>query len=192
MSADFKLAFWYVFKDEGGFVNNPHDKGGPTKYGVTLRTLASWLAPKTVTIEDVQNLTIEEAQALYYSRYWLVSGCDRVEAQAVAVALFDVAVWAGPHTATLYAQMALNVCLEASGVSARRITEDGYVGPSTITALSRVSPEAFLKTFHGLLLVRTAGIIKADPTQKVFELGWTHRVDRLLTLIPSDTTAKVS
>ena len=32
-----------IIRREGGYVNHPNDRGGPTKYGVTHKTLSRYL-----------------------------------------------------------------------------------------------------------------------------------------------------
>jgi lysozyme family protein len=57
-----------ILRREGGFVDHPKDKGGPTKWGVTLRTLEAWRqAPQT--IDHVRQLSKEEAKDIYRERY---------------------------------------------------------------------------------------------------------------------------
>ncbi len=53
---------------EGGFINHPSDRGGPTKYGITIATLMDWRG-RSVTIDDIQNLTVGEATEIYQAKY---------------------------------------------------------------------------------------------------------------------------
>lgn len=57
-----------LIRREGGFVNNPADKGGPTKYGITQQTLSEWRG-RPVTAGEVQQLTEQEAREIYTARY---------------------------------------------------------------------------------------------------------------------------
>ena len=57
-----------IIKREGGFVDHPSDRGGPTKFGITLRTLRAWRG-QPVTREDVRTLTKAEARQIYAERY---------------------------------------------------------------------------------------------------------------------------
>lgn len=57
-----------ILQREGGFVQDPSDRGGATKYGITLRTLSAW-RQEEATVEDVKNLTIPEAKEIYRERY---------------------------------------------------------------------------------------------------------------------------
>ena len=57
-----------IFGHEGGYVNVRTDKGGPTKYGVTQRTLSNYRGAKA-SIEDVKLLTLSEAEAIYRQDY---------------------------------------------------------------------------------------------------------------------------
>ena len=57
-----------IIRREGGFVDHAADRGGPTKYGITLAVLAAWRG-KAVYGADVQALTQEEARRIYQAHY---------------------------------------------------------------------------------------------------------------------------
>ena len=57
-----------IIAREGGFVNNPNDLGGPTKYGITIKTLSDYRKVEC-TVEDVRSLTVDEASTIYESIY---------------------------------------------------------------------------------------------------------------------------
>ena len=71
MPQDSKLLFATIeaiIDREGGFVNHPLDKGGPTKFGITLATLSKW-RKRPCTEEDIRNLGKPEAREIYLSYY---------------------------------------------------------------------------------------------------------------------------
>jgi lysozyme family protein len=57
-----------ILRREGGFVDHPLDKGGHTKWGITLRTLAAW-RQEPQTIDHVRQLSKAEAKDIYRERY---------------------------------------------------------------------------------------------------------------------------
>src|SRR3990170_3570420 len=59
---------WEIIETEGDFNNDPDDKGGPTKYGITISTFEHYYKKKA-TIEDIESLTKEQAYEIYYSMY---------------------------------------------------------------------------------------------------------------------------
>jgi len=93
--------------EEGGYVNDPRDPGGETKYGISKRAYPD---------EDIQNLSLERAKELYRRDYWDALGLDG-SPWNIAYPLFDCAVNQGPgyaHTLAsindpieLFAQRAL-------------------------------------------------------------------------------------
>lgn len=92
MTSDlFKKALNFVLDREGGYVNNPNDKGGATNKGITQNTYNSYLKSKGLTSKDVKNITNKEVEDIYYSRYWLGAGCEKMS-PAFAVICFDTAV----------------------------------------------------------------------------------------------------
>jgi lysozyme family protein len=78
----FKDALALILKHEGGYVNDPRDKGGETKFGISKRSY-----PNT----DIKNLTIEGASALYKRDFWDALGCDSLE-PSLALCAFDAGV----------------------------------------------------------------------------------------------------
>ncbi len=87
--SNFDAALEFVLKWEGGYVNDPDDPGGETRYGISKRAYPHL---------DIANLNRSAARAIYLRDYWQVSGCDDLPA-AAAVAVFDFAVNAGPERA---------------------------------------------------------------------------------------------
>lgn len=78
----FDRAFEIVIGVEGGLVDDIHDPGGLTKFGISQRSYPQL---------DIRALTIEQAKAIYYEDYWLKAGCDQLE-EALAILVFDCAV----------------------------------------------------------------------------------------------------
>ena len=87
----FKTALNFVLKWEGGYVNNPNDKGGATNKGITQHTYNSWLKSLSLAPRDVRFITQEEVEQIYYKNYWLKAGCDKMSPK-FAVLVFDTAV----------------------------------------------------------------------------------------------------
>lgn len=75
---------------EGGYVNNAADKGGSTKYGITLKTLSMYRG-RTVVASDVRLLGSKEAEDIYEANYFIEPGIDGLPDLLQPVA-FDMAV----------------------------------------------------------------------------------------------------
>lgn len=87
----FKKALAFVLIREGGYVNDPDDKGGATNKGITQNTYNGWLQSKDLQTKDVKNITNDEVAQIYYQNYWLKAGCDKMS-KVFAVISFDTAV----------------------------------------------------------------------------------------------------
>lgn len=120
LAASLKL----MFGDEGGYSNRSTDAGGPTKYGITHRTLASHRGVKSVTAAQVKRLTLAEAEEIYVKSYWGPSGGDALPT-GLDYAAFDFGVNSGPMTAVKKLQRVLGV------------TQDGWIGPQTLAAVEK-------------------------------------------------------
>jgi len=55
MSA-FEPAFEFMLPHEGGYADDPNDRGGQTKFGISKRQYPN---------EDIRNFTLDEAKAIY-------------------------------------------------------------------------------------------------------------------------------
>lgn len=74
----FKKALQFVLKWEGGYVDNPNDKGGATNKGITQNTYNAWLKSNGKATKDVKNITQAEVEEIYRKNYWLASGCEKM------------------------------------------------------------------------------------------------------------------
>lgn len=98
MPDHFGRVMQFISRWEGGFVNDPRDRGGATNMGITQGTLTRWRqahGQPAATVDDVKNLTREEANAIYYQDYWLPSGAGDAVDYPTALLLMDSAVLHG-------------------------------------------------------------------------------------------------
>jgi len=86
--SNFERAFAVVVGIEGGYVNDPKDPGGATKFGISKRRYPDL---------DIANLTIGQAQAIYKREYWDEHNLDALE-YGKALLVFDTAVNGGNHS----------------------------------------------------------------------------------------------
>lgn len=89
----------HVAKVEGGYSNDPKDPGGPTNFGISWNNNAGILRSMGYTTKTMMLLKREDAEAIYFSRYWLACGADRLTDEGLAYIVFDCAINCGPETA---------------------------------------------------------------------------------------------
>jgi lysozyme family protein len=88
-----------ILRREGStYTDHPKDKGGPTRFGITQRTLAAW-RQTPVTPEDVMKLSKAEAKDIYRERY--VAPFEGEVVPSVLPQVVDIAVLHGVGTAKL-------------------------------------------------------------------------------------------
>lgn len=91
---DFDKALGFTLRWEGGYVNHPLDPGGATNLGITQRVYTAWRKGRGLKPRSVRLIERAEAEAIYYERYWLAAGCNRL-AWPLNLVLFDAAVNCG-------------------------------------------------------------------------------------------------
>jgi lysozyme family protein len=170
-----------VIGREGGYVNHPADRGGPTRWGITER-----VARTHGYAGDMRGLPRERAVAIYRRLYWLQPGYDRIATRAPAVAaeLFDTGVNMGSATATALLQRALNA-LNRGASDYPDIALDGAVGPRTLAALDgflkhrgRAGERVLLKAIDALQGERYVRLTETRPANEAFLYGWlANRID---------------
>ncbi len=94
MRESLDIAINFVIKHEGGYVNDPKDPGGETKFGISKRAYPNL---------NIKDLTIEQAKAIYKKDYWDRCNCDEIE-YPLDIVVFDTAVNMGIQRALVLYQ----------------------------------------------------------------------------------------
>jgi lysozyme family protein len=144
-----------VLEHEGGYVNDPYDKGGETNFGIAKR----WYPDV-----DIKNLTKSDAINIYYNNYWKPSKADFLPNDLKAT-YFDMCVNMGQRQAVKILQQAIN------SRKMNKIEEDGVIGEITIENAARISKrrlQAYRCLFYGRL-------VSEEPEQERFYFGWYKR-----------------
>jgi lysozyme family protein len=114
---------------EGGFVKDPDDPGGATKFGVTIGTMRRLGLDLTgdgqVTEADVRRLTREKAQAIFVEHYFRRPRLNELP-EAIRPSVFDMYVNAGANAVKILQRLLIDMGYD--------VDVDGTVGPQTIRA----------------------------------------------------------
>ena len=201
-SRRYNAAFADVFTIEGGFVNDPSDRGGATKYGVSLRFLVGegridvdedgvadfdLDMDGDIDVDDIRALSPVDAKYLFQRCFWNRLGCENYPAP-LGEAMFDQGVNGGNVAANKLLQRAVNKCLACyPGLRGRpnMLDDDGVIGAMTRTALDWVLklPAAgmplLIDQYRQAAAERYRGIVDRDPSQRRFLDGWLRRAREL-------------
>ena len=157
----FERLIGFVLAHEGGYVNDPTDPGGETKYGISKRSY-----PRL----DIKNLTIEDAKGIYYQDWWLPLKCPQIHDDKVAQKYLDTCVNTGKGTGTKILQRALQMI-------GYRITVDGAIGPKTLAAVNAADPQALLVAMRQQQKAHYEQLIQKNPKLEKFRRGWMARAN---------------
>ena len=167
----FAHALSFVLVREGGYVNDPTDKGGETNLGIS--DLRDGLADGKTDIDGdgkpdvkIKDLTAEQAGLIYQRDYWQAAKCD-LWPDGISLFVFDSAVQHG-------AKKAIQLLQDAVGV-----TSDGVAGPKTVSAVTSADAEWLLTRCFLRRSRYYADIIKSNSSQGKYLNGWFNRLDEL-------------
>ena len=165
-----------LIEREGGYVNHPADKGGPTCFGIT-----EGVARAQGYRGAMRQLPRTEAAAIYKRLYWLRPRFDQVaiRSERVAGELFDTGVNMGPSVAATFLQRALTA-LNRNGTDYLDLTPDGRIGEVTLGALDAFlrirgltgGEKVLLRALEALQGERYLRLAERRPANEAFLYGW--------------------
>lgn len=164
-----------VIEIEGGYVNNPLDPGGATKYGVTLRA-----ARADGYMGNMKDYPREKAFDLYRRVYFVKPGMDKVFecSPIIAAKMFDAGINISPKKPIEFLQKCLNA-LNGYNRPYPDIATDGIIGPSTINLLKHFladrldhGEKTLFKAMDGLQAAYYINLANEVKSSRAFAYGW--------------------
>lgn len=142
---------------EGGSreTNDPTDRGGRTKYGIAEKANPEAWADG--------NVTLDEARAIYFKKYVVQPGFDKIEDPTLQHQLVDFGVNSGPFIAVQKLQSVLGVAV------------DGKLGPKTLEALASKDAKTVNNQLAASRMKLLCQICVKRPSQLGFLNGWADR-----------------
>jgi lysozyme family protein len=171
---------------EGGFVDDPDDPGGATKYGVTIHTMRrlglDLDGNGDVDTRDVRAVSRARAEQVFVVHYFQRPRIDRLP-EALHATVFDMYVNAGAQAVKILQRL-----LREMGY---RVAVDGVIGPQTARAARQAAqPDAqALRDAYGVarrnyyfrLADRRPASRKYARTRAGGKGGWIKRAEEFLT-----------
>lgn len=169
---------------EGGYVNDPRDAGGATRWGITQR-----VARANGYAGDMRTLPREVAVRIYRQVYYIAPGFDRIGAISLPIAelLFDTGINMGQVVAGRFLQRALNM-LNGQASLWPDLIVDGACGSKTRSALESYFQRrgktgegltVLLWAIHAFRTTRYEEIALSRPANEAFAYGWIARQVRM-------------
>ena len=169
-----------ILKHEGGYVDDPDDKGGATNFGITHAVYSRFLKKQTgkeATKDDVKNMPVEHAIEIYTDQYYFEPKVDELP-ETIQEQALDMCVNHGPRNAMRILQRAGNQINQA------KIEEDGRFGPNTKQCIVSASDKEG-QAFNNVIADQRADfyrrIVENNASQGKFLKGWLRRAESFKT-----------
>jgi len=151
---NFETAIEKVLSHEGGYVNDPTDRGGETNYGITIGVARdNGYAGKMI------DLPIQTAKEIYKDKYWNKVRADELPA-SIRYIVFDTGINMGTSRA-------IKLLQQCGGC-----VVDGIIGPNTI----RHSKAVGLYKYAIERMYYYCQIVRNNRSQAKYIGGWSNRV----------------
>jgi lysozyme family protein len=161
---------------EGGYVDHPADRGGPTCFGITEA-----VARAHGYAGAMRQLPREEAAAIYRRLYWTRPRFDQLSSRSprIAAELFDTGVNMGPAVAITFLQRALTA-LNRNASDYPDLVPDGRIGSQTLAALdvffakrgTAGGETVLMRALEALQGERYLRLAERRPANEAFLYGW--------------------
>ena len=148
---------------EGGYSDNPNDRGGATNSGVTLAVYQS-VYGKSKTKNDLKRMTSDQWNYIFTKLYWNKWKADEIKNQSIANILVDW-VWMSGLGTIKKIQSLLG------------LTADGIVGNKTISYINSHDQEEVFNKIWNRRKSFYDSLVANNPSQKVFLKGWMNRLN---------------
>ncbi len=172
MTDKFLRSIPIILRNEGGWVNDPSDPGGVTKYGISLRFLKATGdlnfdldGDGDIDYFDIKALAIKNAEDAYYIYFWLPLKLDQLKNDELALQVFDFAINAGKRTAILALQL-------VSGCK-----QDGLIGHQTIDAANTFI-DNIAERYKKERVFYYKDLALKKPAFTKYLKGWLNRVEK--------------
>lgn len=170
---------------EGGFVNDPDDPGGATKYGVTIGTMRALGldldGDGRVTVADVRALTVADAVRIFKRNYFELPRIGMLPATLHAT-VFDMQVNAGTNAVRILQRLLVEM--------GKRVSVDGQIGPQTAKAADEASAQGAQelvdaygiarRNYYLSLADRRPALRKFARTRAGGKGGWIKRAEEFI------------
>lgn len=197
--AEFKIAFDLTEKHEGGYVNNPTDRGGETYKGIARKIWPNWdgwaivdilkkkYTHKVLDARLASNLGLQgSVEEFYHHNFWNRNKLYEFD-QVIANEIYDTGVNQGVGSAAKHFQKTLNK-LNRNEKDFPDLVTDGKIGNKTIVAYraymatvrfgsrsNKLLISVMWKTLNWYQHERYMKITDRDKIQELFYMGWVAR-----------------
>jgi len=171
--AEFKEAFDLMMIHEGGWVNDPIDRGLETFRGISRKFWPNWSGWDIIDLAKTQsnfpanlksNIDLNDLVIEFYKEnFWDRWQADKINNQSIASIIVD---WL------------LNSGIWGIKIPQRilGLVEDGIVGPKTLNAVNSSNQKGLFQDVKNAREQFYWNIVKNNPSQSKFIKGWLNRL----------------
>lgn len=162
-SVDFQRSLVRVLKHEGGYVSDPDDPGGETKFGVSKRSYPNL---------DIKNLTLNDISAIYYRDFWHKASLEDVAKEELQHKLLDMVVQFGVEGGLRIWRKALKEELEDTG---QNIDLNDASIEKLIELTNKADPLHMMIELRIAMMSHYLSVTKKNPKMRKYLHGWLTR-----------------